>query len=186
VVRSRSLEFEPRNRATDIYSLGCIIYEILLRLRDYRLSELKSHWKQTGNDYPSFSPSPEARYTWIAKLLYRIDVDSKDQVLLLFTEKLLNENRQLRPSAGQIVNKLEDFNRLISSGSFSFNGCCKSYAYDKYLVAFEDAGSKLILQRLDSYAGYALPSFSADYTYIILDFNLKVIARENISSIPTV
>ncbi|KAF2681535.1 kinase-like protein [Lentithecium fluviatile CBS 122367] len=176
------LNFEPRNRATDIYSLGCIIYEMISRLRGHRLSEVKSHWKQTGNQRLSFSLNAEARDSWVARLFSEINDHIKDQVLLLFTGHMLNANRYLRPTAKQIVNKLEDLDRLLPSDSQLLSPCCtEDYYLDEQNLP--DLVRQQLYQRRRITAGYALPAFSGDYTFALLDIDLKVIARENYSHI---
>ena len=179
------IEFEPRSRATDIYSLGCIIYEMLSRLRGHRLSEMKSYWKQTGNGHLSFSINSEAKDAWIHKLFHEDYNHTKDQVLLLFNEKLLNQNRHLRPSAEQILHKLEELDRLLPSDSQLLRSCCKHADKD---AENEEGASGVRLEQLQQRrqitARHALPSFSSDCTFILLDFDLRVIARKNHDFIP--
>jgi hypothetical protein len=159
---------------------------MLSRLRGHRLSQLKSHWEQTGNCQSSFSINTEARETWIARIFSETDNHAKDRMLLLFNKKLLNTNRRLRPSARQILHKLEDLDRLVPSDSHLLDSCCKHADLDalngKHTTSISMRFQFIHRPRIT--AGYALPSFSRDYTFVLLDFDLKVIAWKNSTSIP--
>jgi serine/threonine protein kinase len=54
------LDFEPRNRSTDIFSLGCVLLEMVSGIYGTSLSQLKSHWIRTGNGQSSVARNPGA------------------------------------------------------------------------------------------------------------------------------
>src|SRR4051794_39981820 len=62
------LDSEPRNRASDVFSLGCVLVEMISGLYGYSLSEVRDHWKKAGNGLISFARNPEATTTWLATL----------------------------------------------------------------------------------------------------------------------
>jgi hypothetical protein len=62
------LKFEPRNRASDIYSLGCVIVEMISGYYGTSLTDLKKHWKESGNGQSSFARNPEATVVWLETL----------------------------------------------------------------------------------------------------------------------
>ncbi|KAH7083945.1 kinase-like domain-containing protein, partial [Paraphoma chrysanthemicola] len=49
------LNFAPRNRATDIFSLGCVLVEMISGLHGQSLATVKAFWKHTGNGQSSFA-----------------------------------------------------------------------------------------------------------------------------------
>lgn len=57
------LEFEPRNRASDIFSLGCVLVEMVSGLYGHSLSEVKDHWRRTSNGHSSFARNPKATFS---------------------------------------------------------------------------------------------------------------------------
>lgn len=59
------LNFEPRNRATDIFSLGCVLLEMISGLNGHSLSSVKDFWNHTGNGQSSFARNSEAAVAWL-------------------------------------------------------------------------------------------------------------------------
>jgi hypothetical protein len=122
------LEFEPRNRATDIYSLGCVLFEMMAGFYGTSLSELKAHWKRTGNGQSSFARNFEAM-----SLSYRnhitdaqVDLDtSRVGHFRRWIGVMLNNNKDLRPTSQQIINGLSDISMLVHPSPKWFGATCE-------------------------------------------------------------
>jgi serine/threonine protein kinase len=122
------LDYGPRNRATDIWSLGCVLFEMVFGFYGTSLSNLKDRWKSIGNGQPSFARNMEAvnvvihdnpwpdellRDTWEVWHLY------------MLVRIMLAEERLLRPTAQQIIDRLSDISVLISNTHRQFTTACR-------------------------------------------------------------
>jgi serine/threonine protein kinase len=122
------LEFEPRNRATDIYSLGCVLLEMISGLYGVSLSDLKAHWKHTGNGQSSFARNSEAVEAWFRDYLQDDHSTLRVQHLGYLLQLMLSQHRLHRPTAQQVVDRLVDISILIPDFSQYFNSTCKAPA----------------------------------------------------------
>jgi len=105
-------DHEPRNRLTDIWSLGCVLVDIVSRLLGYFLEDTKQFWLSNGSKIDSYAENSDATGAWLTKLAQ----DATEQRLkrfdwlLSFIRHLLLEKRRLkRPTARQILDRLTGF-----------------------------------------------------------------------------
>jgi serine/threonine protein kinase len=124
------LDFEPRNRATDIYSLGCVLLEMVSAFHGTNLADLKSYWRSSGNGQSSFARNPDAAQAWIQDLLHKIprgvhpESSPRLRYLCRLISVMLSTDRNHRPTADQIVNCLSDIMGFIQdSDSFQVAAC---------------------------------------------------------------
>jgi serine/threonine protein kinase len=122
------LEFEPRNRATDIYSLGCILLEMISGLYGISLRELKDHWKHTGSGQSSFARNPEAVKAWFREHLQHGSDMLRIKHLGYLLQLMLNQHRLYRPTAQQVVDRLIDISILVPDFSQYYTCPCKAPA----------------------------------------------------------
>jgi hypothetical protein len=106
------LNFEPRNRATDIFSLGCVLVEMISGFYGKRLTNVKDIWKRTGNGNTSFARNPEAVAAW-SSWLRRHKHTPKMERLGIYIPLMLTADRLHRPTAQQIVDRLSDLSFLL-------------------------------------------------------------------------
>jgi serine/threonine protein kinase len=113
------LDSEPRNRATDIYSLGCVLLEMVCAFHGTSLSHLKTHWRSSGNGQSSFARNPDAAQVWIWDLLHNIprkfypESSPRLRYLCRMINLMLSTYRNYRPTADQIVNCLSNITWFI-------------------------------------------------------------------------
>jgi serine/threonine protein kinase len=110
------LDFEPRNRSTDIFSLGCVLLEMVSGIYGTSLSQLKSHWIRTGNGQSSFARNPGAVFSWLRDLSQsaeRDDTRPRIRHLCHMIRLMLSKDRMHRPTSQKILDRLSDLNILI-------------------------------------------------------------------------
>ena len=157
------LNFEPRNRASDVYSLGCIFIEMASAINGHRLSAMKHHWKSNGNTHISFAQNKIATLSWIKGDYYKpIQRFLKD-----VSFSMLDDNRLLRPTMEQVVNKLSDTDyEFRFLGTSLFKPCCR-----------ESINEPAFIEMLKLTSTLPVPGvFPADFvTYLLIDSDMKVI-----------
>lgn len=117
------LDSKPRNRASDIFSLGCVLIEMVSGLYGHRLSIAKEHWKRTSNGQSSFARNPEATSSWLA-LLSDHPISGRLKPIVDFLPTLLATDRLDRPSAQAVVDRLRNLSLLLPDPSHLVNICC--------------------------------------------------------------
>jgi serine/threonine protein kinase len=121
------LNFEPRNRASDIYSLGCVLIEMMSGYYGTSLTDLKKHWKESGNGQSSFARNPEATVAWLGTLEGQraTPLDAKLDVLCRYLRTMLAVDRTHRPTAQQVIDHLSDLSVLFPTSSPSDFASCR-------------------------------------------------------------
>ncbi|KAF2188986.1 kinase-like protein [Zopfia rhizophila CBS 207.26] len=122
----------PRNRLTDIWSLGCVLLEIMSRLRGYKLNVMRQFWTSNGDCYDSFAENQEATRLWLERLTYgqsktQHGPNRRDLLMISFTYYvLLERKRNLRPTAYQVVERLKDMDFIYPTASMEawIGPCC--------------------------------------------------------------
>lgn len=179
------LDHDPRNRLTDIWGLGCVLFEILSRLYGHKLKEMIKFWQANGNREVSYAQNPEATASWLRKL---INSETKTQhgysrsrmwLLSFIHHNLLKQDRLLRPTAEQILGRLKDLDAAypVSTSRSWVGPCCTDQS--ALLVP-------PIAVRQDVPQWPILDFLTADdhLSYLFLDENLDVIAMSSNLSIP--
>ena len=156
------LDSEPRNRATDIYSLGCVLVEMISAYYGFSLSEVKAYWRQTGNGQSSFARNTDATTTWLhgPKLSSRMQAsrESKLDLIYIYLPSMLDADRNHRPAAQQVTDRLSDINALLLNTSLrNFVGCQGPYP------CIGLSSSESPIEKFPALAGCQLPRYLAGY-----------------------
>tara|TARA_R110002003_G_scaffold248_5_gene17705 strand:+ start:3588 stop:5924 length:2337 start_codon:yes stop_codon:yes gene_type:complete len=118
------LNFEPRNRATDIFSLGCVLVEMISGFYGQSLTNVKDFWKRTGNGNTSFARNPEAVGAWSSWLREHECDTPKIERLCTYVPLMLTTDRFHRPTTQQIMDRLSDLSILLPEApSQAVTGC---------------------------------------------------------------
>ncbi|KAF2734101.1 kinase-like protein [Polyplosphaeria fusca] len=168
-----TMEHEARNRATDVWGLGCILFEMISAICGRRLSELKAFWRKTGNGHPSFSLNAEALDVFSRKLYADIrskEDPAKDAALLGLTLGMLQQDRLLRPSVQQIVDKIMDFEMLFPEHNPLIGTCCVKEPNADRAARLLQRWGHLPLQ-----AEYYIPMCSTNFASFVVDSNFNVV-----------
>jgi serine/threonine protein kinase len=117
-------KFEPRGRAADIYSLGCVFLEINTVHRRLSLGTFENF--RTKDDDRSYQNSPQKLQEWMSKLRQiRIDnVDSGIFDIVDIIERMVSPIAKNRPPIKDICSSLYLLGDLIYFGK-----CCPSQRY---------------------------------------------------------
>ncbi|KAL5315299.1 hypothetical protein ACEPPN_016166 [Leptodophora sp. 'Broadleaf-Isolate-01'] len=110
--------YEPRGRAADIYSLGCVFLEINTVYREMSLVEFDAF--RTKNEDHSFQNSPEKLKEWMARLREvpsSLDLGIFDMMDL--AEKMVADLPTERPTIAKVVATLKTL-----GGDTYFAPCC--------------------------------------------------------------
>jgi len=119
------LDSEPRNRASDIFSLGCVLLEMVSGIYGHNLSDVKDYWKKTSNGQSSFARNPEATSSWIDLLSEQEPESDRLEQILLLLPSLLRMKRLERPSAPGVVNVLNNMSIVHPDALRLRNTCCR-------------------------------------------------------------
>ena len=177
------LDSEPRNRASDIFSLGCVLVEMISGLYGRTLSEVKDYWKKTSNGQSSFARNPEATSSWLALLSDHPD-SGRLKPIVDYLPELLATRRLDRPSAQTVVDRLCKLCLLFPDLPHLVNPCCgPPPGWIDNIHPERLRGSGLPKTR-DQQFWYALRSnFGAvkdrEMTYVILDQRLNQVATKH-------
>jgi serine/threonine protein kinase len=116
--------FEPRGRAADIYSLGCVFLEINTVYRRLSLGAFENF--RTEHDDRSYQNSPQKLQEWMSKLRQiRIDnVDCGIFDIIDIIEKMVSPIAKDRPAIRDVCSSLYLLGDIIYFGK-----CCPSRRY---------------------------------------------------------
>ncbi|KAI4954172.1 hypothetical protein J4E91_001882 [Alternaria rosae] len=117
------LDSEPRNRASDIFSLGCVLVEMISGLYGRSLSEVKDHWKRTGNGQSSFARNSEATSSWFALLSDHPDSGRLKPIVEFLPDLLVTKGLD-RPSARTVLGRLHNLSLVLPDAPHLGNPCC--------------------------------------------------------------
>lgn len=185
------LNSEPRNRATDIFSLGCVLVEMISGYYGFSLSEVKAHWKETGNGQSSFARNNDATDTWMGTLRSRMQAvrEPKLEALVNHAHSMIYQTKSMfRPTAQQLVDCLSDLDILLANSSRrTFLSCqgpvpcvglsnIKSQA-DKFAAFAGRQPPPYLLEYLNPWGG------PTDWAFSLWNMNMSLIGDEHHGSL---
>jgi serine/threonine protein kinase len=98
--------YEPRNKSSDIWSLGCVFLEMATTLKDASLEDMRQHFKQTGGDF-WFWKNSKGIETWSEKL--RKEGLDWDNAPLDWVARMLRATAGERPAGKEIAETIGTF-----------------------------------------------------------------------------
>ncbi|KAH6629111.1 kinase-like domain-containing protein [Boeremia exigua] len=118
-------DHDPRSRLTDIWSLGCVLADIVSRLFGYKLDGMKAYWLSCGSKFDSYAENRVATTAWYSGLLQNTIDPSWRLVLSIIWTELLERDRVKRPSAEQVLTTLLMM-RSPSQDALWVGPCCRA------------------------------------------------------------
>jgi serine/threonine protein kinase len=178
------LDFEPRNRATDIWSLGCILLEMVFGFYGTSLRDLKERWKTIGNGQCSYARNQDAVEARFNDLLVQppdLYVGTlKVKHLSVFVRMMLEKDRLQRPSAQQIVDRLSDIGVLESESPQQFTATCRGPEPCIGLSCPVASMATRISQvgDIDKFAKYIWPWYYPDWEFQLWDLDWNLLSSD--------
>ncbi|KAF1949225.1 kinase-like protein [Byssothecium circinans] len=93
--------FEARNTSADIWSLGCVFFEMSAALRGYNIEWIKRYFAANSSKSTHFHANHEA-YSQLVSEWEAID-DPKDSIPLRWIRKMLSKDQHLRPNTATLL-----------------------------------------------------------------------------------
>lgn len=127
--------YEPRGRAADVYSLGCVFLEISSVHRQLSLADFEKF--RTEDDDRSYQNSPQKLQEWMSKLRHidTHDVDCGVFDLVDVIEKMVSHAAKSRPTIQAVCSSLY----LLGDVAY-FGKCCPSRRYqERTQLLYENA-----------------------------------------------
>lgn len=189
---------EPRSRLTDVWGLGCLLFEILSHLRGCKLKDMETFWKANGEHCNSYADNPKATEDWYKKLTSkRIKTqhgsNRRDLLLLSYVyQTMLEPDRLLRPTAAQVFDKLKEMDVIYPVGSASqwVGSCCSGTRETEYtpeVAMHPKFNPRTSRPGSDPYFTYDLPQWplldicglDSHLAYLLMDLNLSTVAHSD-------
>jgi serine/threonine protein kinase len=101
----------PRSRLTDIWSLGCVLADIVSRLLGHKLEEMRTFWSLHGSRIDSYAENPVATSGWLTYIQSSPTGTTSDWHIKMWLVSfikliLLEKDRLIRPTAQEILTRL--------------------------------------------------------------------------------
>lgn len=111
-----------RQQSSDIWSMGCVFFEIVAALQDVSMAELKSFFKTVGNKRVTFKDNPDAITSWISTTEKDcINLGDMACRVLKSLPLLLDCEPNKRPTSQMLVKTLAAASNAIGQ----YNQCCR-------------------------------------------------------------
>ncbi|KAF2111529.1 kinase-like domain-containing protein [Lophiotrema nucula] len=178
-----TMDHQPRNRATDIWGLGCILLEMVSCLYGHRISSIRQFWKQNGNGHPSFAMNEDALRAWSRMLDPKLGF--KDCALFRTISTMLQANRLLRPTCQQVIDKLADNHMLFPQQPALVGHCCAYEVQQQRndLLVDDSKQGKIIEKYMPLPPAYYF-NIHKNYAALYADVNFNIIGYQNAERFP--
>lgn len=157
----------------------------------YKLTDVRTYWKNHGNGQSTFARNIEATAHWFDRLRQKLDARIVQQQSYFF-QLMLQPDRSLRPSAQQVVDQLSDLKRLFRSRNRRIK-CCNpatpisAHHHDQLLRLFPayNLFDYPIRQIFNDLCDYLRPRRGNSCRCIVLDKDLRCLRLPLVSHFPT-
>ncbi|KAJ4985342.1 dual specificity mitogen-activated protein kinase kinase 1 [Stagonosporopsis vannaccii] len=161
-----------RNRLTDIWSLGCVLADIVSRLLGYTLQTSKEFWLSNGSKFDSYAENIDATTAWLTHLAQNAPEWGFRWLLSFIRHIILERDRLKRPTAKQVLARLDVLHRSqIPPHNRPWVGAC--CAIDSGL---KSQGAPLRLASPLLWPFFDNLGIDRRFEVIFLDCNLSVLA----------
>lgn len=111
-----------RDEASDVWSMGCVFYEIISALRGSSIAELKTFFKKTGRRRLNFKDNPDAISLWLlAEVGPPAALGQMATTAMSLVSIMLSFAPEERPSSSSLV---QSFGNGYAPSAL-YNRCCK-------------------------------------------------------------
>lgn len=131
-------DHSPRSRLTDVWSLGCVLADIVSRLFGHKLDAIREFWDSNGSKTDSYAENPHATSEWFEKLLQSRPKDPTRILMWLVSfikHILLDRDRLQRPTVDQVLSRLLSISvEQAATGVNPWVGTCCASSQSIYRV----------------------------------------------------
>lgn len=113
--------FEARNTSADVWSLGCVFFEMVAAMQGYNVSWMKKYFSGTHSMSSHYYANPQASSELIDE--WTTAWDAKDGRPLQWIERMVRSDRSSRPMAAEVVEMIV-FPDGHDHNSTTFCGIC--------------------------------------------------------------
>lgn len=117
---SATNDLQPRDTSSDIWSLGCVFYDMSTVLAGFMLEDRKAFFRDNGSHEPFIRINEKATKMWTDQHLRQQASEPEDNQLLDLFQLMCQKNAGDRPSATEIVSTILDF----EGPPFYYGDCC--------------------------------------------------------------
>ncbi|KAF1977458.1 kinase-like protein [Bimuria novae-zelandiae CBS 107.79] len=112
--------YHSRNTSADVWSLGCVFFEMAAALQGYSIAWIKDHFDSRHTRSTHFHENPKATAELMEK--WNKDWSERDRQPLQWTKEMLGLDRTSRPTAAQVLDEITAPNQ--AGGNMTFCGIC--------------------------------------------------------------
>lgn len=176
---------EPRSRLSDIWSLGCVLSDIVSRLHGYKLQTMYEFWKSNGTRRNSYAENFDATAAWFEQMTAAREGTGHHQRLdhswlaSFINHVLLETERLQRPTSAQIFARLEDVSHFCKpqNGPLYVGDCCMQPSVQSGTLPDQsETGNTSLRERELTAALFDVRKSEPQRAFVVLDINCSILA----------
>jgi serine/threonine protein kinase len=118
----------PRNKSSDVWSLGCVFLEMMTMLKEKSVEDLRTFLEENGMESSLFWDNQPGVAQWIM-LLRETPRGEMDNTPLIWIERMLSWDRMARPTGESLLAHIVPYG-AASGQPGKFCGACCRFEYD--------------------------------------------------------
>jgi len=120
----------PRNKSSDIWSLGCIFLEMCATLKGFTLEDMKNYYAGRGTEGLFVSNNPAATESFISEL--KVTCTLSDNKIISCVERMLQLDRNVRPTASDVFTSVISHDGSNMEAGTFYGACCSELDFSDF------------------------------------------------------
>lgn len=162
-----------------------MLFEVLSRIRGFKLQQMRTFWLRNGNRNDSFAENPDATVAWFTSLTENATTTqhgpNRSELLMIsyVYRVLLEKDRLLRPTARQVLDKLADLDMVYpDSTSFWVGECCSQQVKVTSLDHNKSTAGVIHFEgHLPQWPLLDLTTLDHHLAFLFMDQDLRIVAK---------